>query len=60
MYETLRDDTKSINILFIQANMTQNELVELFQVFFAYMPMVNRNTIKRLTEFLHHVAKYED
>ncbi|CAD8047783.1 unnamed protein product [Paramecium primaurelia] len=42
-----------------QINTSKEKLLEMFQVFFAYMPEVNRKTTKRIAELLFHVADYE-
>ncbi|CAD8059174.1 unnamed protein product [Paramecium sonneborni] len=42
-----------------QINVSKEQLLEMFQVFFAYMPAVNRKTTKRIAELLFHVADYE-
>ncbi|CAD8136977.1 unnamed protein product [Paramecium octaurelia] len=42
-----------------QINTSVEKLLEMFQVFFAYMPEVNRKTTKRIAELLYHVANYE-
>ncbi|CAD8144293.1 unnamed protein product [Paramecium octaurelia] len=42
-----------------QINTSKEKLLEMFEVFFAYMPEVNRKTTKRIAELLFHVADYE-
>ncbi|CAD8056187.1 unnamed protein product [Paramecium sonneborni] len=42
-----------------EINISKEKLLEMFQVFFAYMPEVNRKTTKRIAELLFHVADYE-
>lgn len=49
----------SVSSQHITASITVEEFVEMFRVFFAHMPSVNRVTIQRLAELLKHVASYE-
>ncbi|CAD8144178.1 unnamed protein product [Paramecium pentaurelia] len=52
MYDILKETQKLVNI-------SKEKLLEMFQVFFAYMPEVNRKTTKRIAGLLSHVAAYE-
>lgn len=45
--------------MFKLVNISKEKLLEMFSVFFAYMPEVNRKTTKRIAELLFHVADYE-